>query len=56
MKIECEVCKKLGMERWVNSVEEKELGVTLKQHRGEREGRSQAEGRALRERRGVSTD
>lgn len=39
-----------------HSVEEKELGVTLKQHRGEKEGRSQAEERASRERRGVSTD
>lgn len=39
-----------------HSVEEKELGITLKQHRGEKEGRSQAEERASRERRGVSTD
>lgn len=44
------------MERWINSVEEKELGVTLKQHRKERQGRSQAEERASRERRGGSTD
>lgn len=44
------------MEIWINSVEEKELEITLKQHRGEREGRSQAEERASGERRGVSTD
>lgn len=44
------------MERWINSVEEKELGITLKQHRKEGEDRSQAEERASRERRGVSTE
>lgn len=44
------------MEKWINGVEEKELGVTLKQHRGERGGRSQAEEKASRERRGVSIE